>query len=108
LSWSLNIQAGPLRKHLLLWFSRPIRNTVREERIQATYQWQIESSIVKGGVVMTWWWMQVLAGYDGRFIVQSGETSVLGQVSQNAYLAFLTFKITLLMHNRSRFESHKI
>jgi hypothetical protein len=38
LSLSLKTQAGPLRKHLLLWFSLPISNTVREERIQATYQ----------------------------------------------------------------------
>jgi hypothetical protein len=58
LSWSLNTQAGPLRKHLLLWFSLPLRNTVREERIQATYHWQLECITVKGGLAMTWGWMQ--------------------------------------------------
>jgi hypothetical protein len=32
---------------------------------------------------------------------------VVVQVSQNAFIAVLMFLITVLMHNRSRFESHK-
>lgn len=77
LTRSLNIQAGHLRKHLLLWFSLQICNTNREDRIQTTFQWQFEGSTGKGSLMMTLRKSQILAGFDGRFIVQSGGTSVL-------------------------------
>jgi hypothetical protein len=77
-----------------------------EERIQATCQWQLESSTVIS-LVMTWGWIQILVWYYDMFIVQSGGASPLVQVSQNAFITILMFLITVLMHNRSRFESYK-
>jgi hypothetical protein len=35
LSGNLNTQAGPLRKHLLLWFSLPMCNAVKEHNKRA-------------------------------------------------------------------------